>query len=63
MAIYLPSSKSSKKSEKDILCTTRDVRTKPYMVFSYGLLHMDSPVLAEQQRLTLIHYVQMLDDI
>ena len=32
-------------------------------MFSYGLVHMDTPVLANQQKLTFISSVQTLDAI
>ena len=37
--------------------TARKIMVNIWMVFSYGLLHMDTPVLADQQELTYINCV------
>ena len=44
---YLPSHKPSKKGKQDLLGTARYAKRN-----SYGFLHMDIPVSADQQRLT-----------
>ena len=41
------------KDEQDMLVTTEEVRMKSRITFSYGLLHMDTPVLTDQQNLRL----------
>ena len=38
-----------------MLTTAGEVRTNTKVTFSYGLLHMDTPVSAEQQSLTYIN--------
>ena len=43
--------------------TVGEARTNSLAKFFYGLLHMDVPVLADQQKLTWIRYVQTLDVI
>ena len=43
--------------------TAGEVRMKLYVTYSYGLLHMDTPVLANQQKMTSISSVQTLDAI
>ena len=40
-----------------------EVRMNSYMIFSYGVLHMDIPVLANQQKLTFISSVQTQDAV
>ena len=36
-------------------------KTNSWAMFSYGLLHMDTLVLADQQRLTYINSIWILD--
>ena len=43
--------------------TVRKVRMNSKVTFSNGLQHVDMPVLAGQQRLTLISTVQTLDAV
>ena len=47
-ASYYPSHKPSK---QDLLGTAGEVRTTSKVMFSYGLLHMDTPVMVDQQKL------------
>ena len=53
--IYVPPYKPSIYNKQDMLGTIGVVRKK------YGLLLMDTPVLGNQERLTYIISVQMLD--
>ena len=41
--------------------TDGNERMNLWAIFSYGLLYMDTPVLADQQRLTYISSVQTVD--
>ena len=43
--------------------TAREVRKNSYVMFVYEPLHMDVPVLADQQELTYNSYVQTQDVI
>ena len=38
--------------EQDMWCTAREAKTNSEVKFFYGLLHMDLPVLANQQRIS-----------
>ena len=58
-ATYLPSYKPSQKIELDMLGTAGEVRR----TFSFGLLYMGTPVLAEQQKIIWINLVQTLDAV
>ena len=51
MATYLPSHKTLKYGKQDMLVTAAEVRTNSKETFSYGLLHLDTPLLADQQKL------------
>ena len=57
-AANLPSNKLSKRDEQDILGTAGEVWTN-----SFELLHMDTPVLVDQQKLTLISRAWTLDTV
>ena len=46
-----------------MLGTAGEIRTNSLAMFSYELLHMDTPLLADQLRLTLTNSVQTLDTI
>ena len=48
MDTYLSSHKPSKSVKQDILDTAGETRMNSYMMFSCGLLHMDTPMLADQ---------------
>ena len=63
MASYFWSHKRSKLDEQHILRTAGEVRANSKVMFSYGLLHIDVPVLANQQRLKYTSYVQTLDAV
>ena len=63
MATNLPYHKPSKKDEQDILDTAEEVRINSWETFFYGLLHMDTPMLVNLQKLTFISSVQILDAI
>ena len=63
MAICLPSHKPTKSDEQDMRGTAREVKTNSKATIYYGLLHKDAPVLADQQRLTYISSVRILDAI
>ena len=52
-----------KQDEQDMLGTAGEVRTNSLATFSYGLLHMDTTVLVNQQRLAIISSVQTLNDV
>ena len=56
-ATYLPSHK------QDILYTAGEVRMNSSVTFFYGLLQMDTPVLANQQELTYISSVWTHDAV
>ena len=49
---YLPSHKSFKSDEQDMRGIAREIRMNTWTVFSNRFLHIDLPVLADQQRLT-----------
>ena len=51
-ATYLPFQKASKLDEKDKRYTAGEPRTNSYMTFFYGPLHIDVPVLSNQQEVT-----------
>ena len=51
VATFLSSHKPPKKDGQNMLDTAREVRTNAQVTFSHGLLHMDSPVLIDQQGL------------
>ena len=46
-----------------MLGTAAEVKTNSLVAFSDGLLHTDTPVLTDQQKLTYISFVQSLDAI
>ena len=50
MATYFPSQKLSKLDKQDMWDTTGGIRTN--VIFFYGPLHMDAPVLADFQAFT-----------
>ena len=54
MASELTSRKISNKDKQDMMDTTEKVRMSLWIAVSYGLLNMDTPVLADQQNLTII---------
>ena len=58
-ATYLPSHKPPKSDEQDVLGTGQDVKTNLQVMFSDGLLHMDTPVLAGLQKRTFITSMRM----
>ena len=60
MATYLPSHKSP---NEDMLGIAGEVTMNSKVIFSYGLLYMDTPVLADQQISTFISSVQTLDAV
>ena len=60
MATYRLSHKSSKKDEQEMLGTAGEVKTNSYATFSHGLLYMETPVLANQQRPIFISFVWTL---
>ena len=47
--------------KQNIVGSAGEVRTNPPTTFSCGLLHMDTPVLANEQRLTFISAVRTKD--
>ena len=59
---HIPSPKPSRLNEQDMLSVAGDVRTDSLAMFFYGLLHMDTPVLADYQGITYISSSQTLDD-
>ena len=42
------------------MSTAKEIKTKSWVTFSYGLLHMDTSILSEQQKLTFISSVWTL---
>ena len=54
-ATFLPSSQPSKNGEPDMVGTAGEIKT-----FSYGLLHMNTPESAGQQKITFISFVWIL---
>ena len=46
-----------------MLRTSGEVKTNPNATSPCGLLHMDSPVLADQQKITYICSVRTLDAV
>ena len=62
ITIYLPSQKPSK-DELDMQDTAEEARTNSKVTVFYGPLHMDVPVLAEQEELIYISSVQTQDVI
>ena len=56
-APYKTSSKPSKIGEQDILSTAGETRTNSLATFSYGLLHINTPVLAPQRK-PYIHHLR-----
>ena len=55
---YFPSQKPSEKDEQDIWETPGEARTNIYVMFFCGPLHIDVPVLANQQELIYISFVR-----
>ena len=62
MATYLLSLKLFK-LHKDMRVTSREARTNSLMTFFSRLLHMDVPVLANQQKLIYIRFVWTLNTV
>ena len=52
-----------RKTRKNLLATASKVRTNTWVTFSYGLLHMDTPLLADKQTFTFISSVLTLDAV
>ena len=48
---------------QDMLGITGEIRTNSWVMFSYGLLHMDTPVLAIQQRFIYFSFVWTIDTV
>ena len=60
MTTYFPSHRLSSLDTQD---TAREVKTNSLATFSYGLLHIDTPVLVDQQIIRSISFVWTLDSV
>ena len=49
--------------EQDMLATAGEVRTNSLAIFPYRLLYMDTPVMADKQRLTYIRSMRIPDAV
>ena len=58
-----PIHKPSKSDKQDLLHTAGKVKLNSKAMFSYGFVHMDTPVLANQQKFTSINFVQTMHTI
>ena len=62
MITYPSSHKLWKWDEQDIVSTVEEAETTSEATFSYGLLHIDIPVLTEQYMFTFISSVRIQDE-
>ena len=60
-ATYLPSANPSKLDEQDMQIPAGEARSNSLVTFSYGLLYMAVPVLADRQELTYNSSVRTQD--
>ena len=60
-ATYLLSHKPPKSDQQDMLGTAGEIKMNSSLTFANGLEHINTPMLAGQQKLTIISSVQTLD--
>ena len=59
----MPSHKPPELDELEIRAIAGEVRTNSWVTLFYGLLHMDIPVLAKQQKIIFINSMWTLDSV
>ena len=60
---YLPSAKPSKLDKQDMLGIAGEEKTNSWLMFPQGFLHVNTPVLVDQQKLTFNSFLNGHKDL